>query len=435
MTIKHLKYSIIFFYLTLFVFLAVYDEPLSPDLVGELAKPRPEVIEPGNAWLAMLGIDAPAGVSPVVYGEKQMRDLEKAIKDGKSTQEIISASLENKSALSFKGKLPPFYCKENRGIIAYSTAHSAEVESLCLDNVELFRRYEQLLSLTNFTEPLVYGFYTPFPHFSPTRSSQQLLFLQLATQAGQGDLIRALTGLRDDMAYWRIIARDSRTLISKIISFVALNTDLRFAAELGSSRPLTPPELALVKEILHPFDKGETSLAKAFQGEALYSYHGMELSTWNTLKRWSPERLILKHNATSNRIHAYNSEFARQATLPPQQYAEEQKSHATRKANSFKIGIPGLYNPTGEILALIATPKLSAYIEKGHNMEGLRRLALLKVLAHAEGLPPQRMQAFLDAHAADMSDPYTSKPMEWDAENRRIYFPTLSKEGSVELFL
>jgi hypothetical protein len=435
MTIKRLKYSVIFFYLTLFVFLAVYDERLSPELARELANPRPKVIEPGNAWLAMLGIDAPAGTSPVVYGEKQMRDLEKAIKEGKSTGEVISASLANKSELSFKGKLPPFYGKENRGIIAYSTAHSTEVDSLCRDNAELLRRYEQLLSLTSFTEPLAYGFYSPFPHFAPTRSSQQLLFLRLATQAGQGDLIRALSGLHDDMAYWRLIARESKTLISKIISIAALSTDLRFAAELGSSRPLTPPELAMVKELLHPFDKGEASLAKAFQGEALYSYYGMELSTWNTLQRWSPERLFLKHNATSNRIHAYNSVFTRQAALPPRQYAEEQKRHAARKTDSFKIGIPGLYNPTGEILALIAIPQLSAYIEKGHNMEGLRRLALLKVLAHAEGLPPQRIQAFLDAHAADLGDPYTSKPMKWDAKNRRIYFPTLSGEGSVELYL
>jgi hypothetical protein len=186
---------------------------------------------------------------------------------------------------------------------------------------------------------------------------------------------------------------------------------------------------------LHPFDKGEASLAKAFQGEVLYSYYGMELSTWNTLKRWSPERLISKHNATSNRIYEYKSELARQAALPPRQYAEEQERHAAREADSFKIGIPGLYNPTGEILALIAIPQFSNYIEKGHNMEGLRRLALLKVLAHAEGLPQQRMQAFLDAHAADLGDPYSSKPMKWDAENRRIYFPTLSGEGSIEIYL
>jgi hypothetical protein len=435
MAMKRLKYFIIFFYLTLFIFLGVYDERLAPDLARELAKPCPKVNEPDNAWLAMLGIDAPKGTSPIAYGAKQMRDIEEAIKDGKSTGEVISVSLANKSFLAFKGKLPPFYGKESKGFMAYSMTHPTEVESLWRDNVELLRRYEQLLSLTSFNEPLAYGFYSPFPHFVPTRSCQQLLFLRIATQAGQGDLIHALTRLHDDMAFWRIVAQDSRTLISKIISISALSNDLRFAAELGSSRPLSPPELALAKEILHPFDRGEASLAKAFQGETLYSFYGMELTTWSTLKRWNPERLFVKHNATINRIHSYYSDYARQAVLPPQQYAEEQKRHAARKADSFKIGMPGLYNPAGETLALLAIPQFFGYIEKGHNMEGLRRLALLKVLAHAEEVASERMPAFLGAHAAVLGDPYTSKPMKWDAKNRRIYFPALSGDGSVELYL
>jgi hypothetical protein len=432
---KRLKYGIIFFYLALFLFLVLYDEHLDPELARELAKSRPKVIEPGNAWLAMLGIDAPAGASPVASGEKQMRDIEEAIKDGKSTGEVISASLANRSQLAFKGKLPQFYGKEKRGILAYASTHPSEVVSLCRDNAELLRRYEQIRSLPRFTEPLEYGFYSPFPHFAPTRSGQQLLFLRMATQAEQGDLIGALTGLRDDMEFWRGVARDSRTLISKLISFAALSTDLRFAAELGSSRILTPAEMALVKEILRPFGKGEVSLAQNFIGEALYSHYGMELTTWNTLTRWNPIRLVSKRNATSNRIHAYNSEFARQAALMPQQYAKEHRRIGARKADCFKIGLAGLYNPAGEILAQIAVPQLSAYIEKGHSAEGLRRLAFLKVLAHAEGVPPERLQAFLDAHAADLGDPYTGKPMKWDGKNRGIYFPALSAERNVELYL
>ena len=435
MTIKRLKYSTIFFYLALFVFLALYDEPLYPDLVGELAAPRPKLIEPGNAWLALLGIDAPAGTSPVAFAEKQVRDIDQAITDGKSTGEVMSASFTTRSELSFKGKLPPFYGKDNSGIMAYALNHPTEVASLCRDNSELLRRYEQIHLLASFTEPLEYGYYTPFPHFAPTLSAQKLLLLRLAILAGQGDLTGALTGLRDDMAFWRLVALNSSTLISKIISFAALNNDLKFAAELGSFRPLTPRELALVKELLHPFDKGEVSLAKAFQGESLYSYYGMEQSVWNTLKRWSPNRLIMKRNATINRIYENYSEFAQQATLPPQQYAQEQKRHASRKDESFKIGTAGLYNPAGEILAQIAIPQISGFIVKGHSIEGLRRLALLKVLAHAERVPTERMPAFLNDHAADLGDPYTGKPMKWDAKNGRMYFPRLSGEGSVDLYL
>jgi len=433
MTIKRLKYAIILFYLALFAFLGLYDERLNPELMRELAKPRPKVIEPGNAWLVMLGIDAPAGTAPVVAGEMQLKKLDAAIQSGKNPGETLSAELDDKYKLSFSGKLPSFYGKKNVGILAYAKTHPDEVAILCRDNAELLGRYEQLHLLSRYSEPLTYGFYSPMPKFSPTRSIQQLHHLRVATQARHGSLNGALIWLRDDMAFWRLVAQNSRTVISKIISFAVLSTDLRFAAELGAAYPLTNQELALIQEILRPFDKG-ISYGEAFRGEALFGHFEMEISKSRTMTRWSPERLVFKHNAISNRLFTYNSEFARQAELTPQQYAEERKRQATKKSDPFKMGISALYNSTGEILALIAIPNMSGYIEQGHNLEGLRRLALLKVLAHAENVSPERMQTFLDTRA-DLGNPYTGKPMTWDPKGKRISFPKLSGDGSVEIYL
>ena len=33
------------------------DEKPSPELARDMAQPRPEIIEPGNAWIAFLGFD------------------------------------------------------------------------------------------------------------------------------------------------------------------------------------------------------------------------------------------------------------------------------------------------------------------------------------------------------------------------------------------
>jgi hypothetical protein len=434
MTMKCLRYSILVFYTALFVFLALYDERLDPELARELAQPRPRVIEPGNAWLTMLGFDAPAGTPPFESGAERMRDLAKALADGKNHNEIIFAST-GESELSFKGELPSFGDRENSGAMAYALNHPAEVAALYRDNSELISRYEQLRSLTSFAEPLEYGYYAPFPHFSPIRSTQRLLFLRLAIRAEQGDLTGALTELRDDMAFWRLVARSSRTLISKLISVALLNSDLKFAAELGSSGNLTLPEWALVRELLQPFAKEDVSLAKTLQGEVLYYHYGMaKMPPQNRLDQWDFNRLITKRTATTNRLYANMRELTRQAALSPRQYAQEQKRQAASKAESFKIGLACLYNPAGEILAIIATPQFSPYIEKMHHLEGLRRLALLKVLAHAERLPPERMQPFLDAHAADLGNPYTGEPMQWDAKNGRIYFSKLSGDGNIELY-
>ncbi|MEJ2201990.1 MAG: hypothetical protein P8X63_13400, partial [Desulfuromonadaceae bacterium] len=114
---KCLRYSILVFYTALFVFLALYDERLDPELARELARPRPRVIEPGNAWLTMLGFDAPAGTPPFESGAEQMRDLAKALADGKTHNEIIFAAT-GESELSFKGERPSFGDRENSGAMA-----------------------------------------------------------------------------------------------------------------------------------------------------------------------------------------------------------------------------------------------------------------------------------------------------------------------------
>ncbi|WP_028580090.1 hypothetical protein [Desulfogranum japonicum] len=99
----------------------------------------------------------------------------------------------------------------------------------------------------------------------------------------------------------------------------------------------------------------------------------------------------------------------------PHQYAEKQKRQTSWKDDSYKIGMAGLYNPADEILALVATYQASPFME----VEGYRRLALLKVLAHVEQVSSEHMQAFLNDHVADLGDPYTGEPMLWDA-NRLI---------------
>jgi hypothetical protein len=431
---KRLKYSIIFFYLALFALLALYDERLDPELARALAQPRPTVINPDNAWLAMLGFKAPAGTTPVSFAEKQLQEIEKAMKDAKSPADFFSVLPANKSELSFKGELPSFCSKENKNVVTYAVTHPAEVAVLSRDNSELLSRYEQLKLYSDFTEPLEYGYFTPFPLFSLTRNTQRLFLLRLALQAENGDLSGALAALRIDMNFWRLVAHDSETLISKLISMVLLSDDLKFAAELASSFSVASSELSLFKELLRPFDHGEASVEKAFLGETLYFCYGLEQSTWSRMQRWSPERLLLKHNSTINRMYGYNRDFIHQAMLSPPKYAEERQRQISQPAEMFKVGLPGLYNPSGELLAIIAIPQLSSYIERGHDMEGLRRLAMLKVLACAEDLPIEKMQEFLNVHAADLGDPYTGQPMQWDAENRRIYFPKLSAEGSVELY-
>ena len=432
---KRMKYAIILFYLSLFVGLALYDERPDPELAREMARTQPETIEPGNVWIVFLGFAAPKGVSPYVRGEEKMRKLQHAVLTGKSYGEFYSSVDDSKSELSFQGKMPSFYGAKDSGMLAYVTAHPEETAALLRNNSALLKRYELLRTYPRYTEPVDYGYYTPFPRFSPLRYAQKTKLLQLATRASQGDVAGALAGVRDDVEFWRFIARNSKTLISKLITLSTLNTDLRFAAELGTYRPLNKHEMGIVRDILRPFDNGEISMVETLRGEARYGQRGMELSTWQQLKKWSPEKLIFKRNATNNRMYAHSQEFIRIAGLTPRQFADEVKRRESKKTSIPRIGLPFLYNPTGEILAVIGTPSLTAYVEKGHNLEGLRRLSMLKVLSRQENVPRERMQQFLNSQSEELGNPYTGAPMTWDSKKGSISFIDISGEKPVEIFM
>jgi hypothetical protein len=440
-SIKRLKLAVILFYLALFVGLALYDERPGPELVREMARPHAEVVEQGNIWMVFLGFTAPEGVSPYAYAERRIQKLQEFIKAGKSEGEVLAAYLaafgDNKSELSFRGKMPPFYGKKDDGIMSYAAGHPDEVATLCRDNAELLRRYEQLRTYPHYTEPLDYGFSAPFPMFSPLRNTQRARFLQLATKARQGDVAGALAGVREDAEFWRLIARSSRTLISKLIALTALNTDFRFAAELGASRRFNERELKIVHDILRPFGDGEVSLTGTLRGEARFVQRGLELTYRQTLKPWGLGNLLFKPNATRNRMYTDYQEFIRLAELTPQMFAGEAQKSEADKTRIRRIGLPFLYNPAGEFLAVIgqSAPVIQNYIEKGHNQEGLRRLALLKVLARAEGIAPERTQQFLNAHAKELGNPYTGAAMTWNAKKGSISFNSLTGEKPIEMWL
>jgi hypothetical protein len=435
MNLNKAKIAIILFYLALFAGLALYDEKPDPELAREMARPLPEVLEPGNAWVAFLGFGAPEGVSLCASGEKTLRKLNDAISAGKSFAECYPAIADSTSRLSFRGTIPSLPVKKDSGMLPYATAHKDEIAVLIRDNRELLRRYETLRTFPRYAEYIDQGFYAPIPSFAPLRSAQRLKLLQLAVAANRGDLAPALAGLREDMDFWRFVSRSSATLISKLIAIACLQNDLRFAAELGASRRLNAGELSAVQEILRPFEEGEATLTGALRGEARYMQRGMVLTSWQKTKKWQPENLFFKRNATTNRMYADCQEIIRLAALTPQKFAVETKRRDTETARSHRIGPPFLYNSVGEILAIIGMPASSGYIEKGHNLEGLRRLACLKVLACRGSIPRERLQQFLDAHARDLGNPYTGGPMTWDSKTGAISFKPLSGENVVEIFL
>jgi hypothetical protein len=435
-TVKKTRIIVIIFYMILFVGLALYDEKPNDEMLRDMTRPLPEVIEPGNACIAFIGFASPKGISPYDYGAGKMRKLKDALLNEKVTGKMTNPFDDKRNELSFVGEIPSFYGSKARKILEYAAEHPHEIAQYSQKNAELLRRYEMLYTYSRHNEPLDYGNYYSLTSFGVILKGQRLKLLQLGVRAKRGDVVGTLAWIRQDIKFWRFIARTSTTFFSKICSFSTLRNDLLFAAELGAYQPLNGKELEMVQEILKPFDHGEAAMTEAFWGEVRWTQTGLELWNPQEKKTFEFDNLLLKQNATKNRMYALYQENIRLAKLAPHEFAIEVKNPQTSKYDSFRrIGIPFLYNPAGEILARISKPLSSLLIVKGHNMEGLRRLAWLKVLARIKKVTPEGMQRFLDDHARDLGNPYTGGPMTWDPQEKSISFKDVFRKKSVEIFL
>ncbi len=176
-------------------------------------------------------------------------------------------------------------------------------------------------------------------------------------------------------------------------------------------------------------------MAKALHGEAHISILGIKSSLWADNKLQNHIFTAFKQNATWNRMYSFHQKGIRLSELTPQNFAlavtrkDFEKDIDPYVKNSF------LYNPVGEILAAVAKADTSRYIEKGYNLEGLRRLASLKVLSFKEDVPPERMHQFLNEHAGDFGNPYTGAPMKWDSQKKSLYFTPVREEKPMEISL
>jgi hypothetical protein len=431
---KKVWIAVIIFYTALFTGLFLYDERPDPAMERETATPLPELIEPGNAWVVMLGLSAPSATSPFEWGKKVMKQAKEAALSGKGSEEMPLLSYDDIHRLSFRGELPSFHDAQGKGMMPYAGAHTDAIAESLRVNRELVRRYEALRDCPRYTEPLDWGLSAPLPSFLSVRNVQKLILLRLAVEAGQGDMVSALEQVRKDAEFWRLISRRASTILSKMISIAMVSADLRFAAELGASRTLTERERDILHDILRPFDHGEASLTAAFHGEARYFLKGMDLTLWNKKNRSFLETIFFKPNATRNRMYSYWRSLIRLSELPPRTLAQEMKKYEKGETFSARIGLPFLYNPAGEILAVIGQSNFPAYMEKGHNLEGLRRLAVLKYLSRQQGIHPEGMRRFLEAHAADLGNPFTGRAMTWNPKAGSISFQDVSGKKTVEIF-
>jgi len=132
--------------------------------------------------------------------------------------------------------------------------------------------------------------------------------------------------------------------------------------------------------------------------------------------------VMLQKNATRNRQYEALQAFAALDEVPGPELGEAER--ALRERQDEGMTWTWLYNPVGKLILSVAGPDFSDFKRRLLDTEGLRRLVALQVRISTQGIADADMEAFLATTDSSLANPYTGKPMLWDAGKRALILVT-----------
>jgi len=209
---------------------------------------------PSNAYVYLLGMDAPAGVDPMVRGREQ---LQKYVASSHATlNDILNDSQDMSSpACSSLTLEKPLQCSLSvKAACAQTFFSSAATRKQMLKAYpDLLARYQQFKTYNDFHQPFAASFFVADLPYSYLRVGQKLLFLQGIDQAeGLYPEHQALVAhslqqtVLDDLAYWRTALIGADELKLRTLAIQMIHNDLVMLAAIHVRYGISTPTLALL---------------------------------------------------------------------------------------------------------------------------------------------------------------------------------------------
>ncbi len=396
---------------------------------------RPAAADDDNALIYIQGFGAPTDGDPVELGARRM---------GWLATYNLDTNLETdpaRNALSFRSEGSPLVAhlwnacgQESDRLQCVSVFESvARVwQSSDLDALAL-RRYEALLTRRAWRDIVPLDVGAPLPEYNNVMHAQRLYLLQLTQAAMQGRTDDVRDGLSRDFAFWRHALPSADTLIGQMIAVAALRQHFFFAGLALRSMPAAQAAKAMPPDWTREFSQEERSMRRVLAAETASMKRtltdvkrmareasgppGGDVPTLG--EKWlgrATDPLFQLQDTVNTRADRF-MRLCEAFEVPLKQYAKAQQAW---KKDDRKPGT-SMYNPIGGIISTIdASSTYVQYVLRAASVEGMRRAALLTVQLHAGGIAPE---AAGEAVAnAELRDPYTDQPFEWNAGRRSVIF-------------
>lgn len=429
----------------LLVAINAFDEDLKPEAIAFVDFSDDDVPAEQNGFFAWVGLTVPIGADPHTRGLQIVAQINEWVDT--APHELVDKDIYvEPSALQFTGTLSGLCSRDMTGCLDRYRAKTPDIDQWVRENRILLDRYRALYGYPHFRETIKPRFGTPI--FTNPSAVAGLIRAQHAIRALHGDISGALGGLREDIVFWRHVLSESHSFTNKLLAVALIRSNAQLISEIVVNLPTDRRAITLASEAIRPLTDQERDLSRVFRHEfgsgqhfftALPSEHNAGCVILESIADCAALKLtntlLFKQNATINLYFEYLKMLAAASRLSAPlflKWASEQRASVRTGVAwpwSWDLG----YNPSGKILSTMLNLAHNGHIGRIHNLDGFLRLVSLQIAIKQAAIRDADIPEFLGRARPELHNPYTGEPMQWDNQNRTLYFNGMNEKTDEEL--
>lgn len=304
----------------------------------------------------------------------------------------------------------------------------------------LLRRYREMRDKPRFVNVMeAKSFESALPNYQEMSTAARLVLLDAALRFHAGDRAGALRELEREAAFYRRMSSEPAVgLIDKMIAFAAQDRIALFVAELARRTPPGDASWRRLEALVHPLTPEELDVVPTLRRSIAEDLRWMQArrypramlegyAQWGEPAPWwlplAP--YLYRPHQSANRCAARSRIFLELARHPSAEFAAALEA-ARARAEALDPGRLArvVFNPVMWALPGWAHCDVSGYVARMHGRAGVQTLVRLQVKLRAGGIvkSDQVAAALAGPLGQAHADPFTGKPMRFDAQTGTLGF-------------
>jgi len=373
-----------------------------------------------NSFNALVGFSVREGEDTIAVGAAMVEEVNKKIKQyraGGKTKPVVDPRWtveELKLTDEFADKV----LRDNP--VEWLRKNPDSYQKQLADNQVLLSRCRQLTTMKQYSNYVITDVNAPYIPLSVLISTSRLNNLSIIHDYTTGRQKRAINRLSDSIHFSRLMLKESRLLINKMIALALLGINLNTYSILQDSASFKPEYRLHIKNL----NNQERSMRRVFQGEFAFMSTAFNAQSMGEDAMDTPVlddiyiKLYLKHRKLENMAH-------KKIWLPL--LAQESMTLAQRKeqndiGNDDASWWDYYVDPVGNILLNIATPAYVGYIDTVDHADATISLLNIKNEIYAKNMKVDEIEKYIASFDMSANPGYSEATLSLNKEDGTLTY-------------